>query len=82
MQQEPRGDEAHYKSTHADAHRPEPDDDRIRLRAYEIWEEEGRPDGRADEHWRMAKWQLESADDPKLKVERLERELGHEDEPG
>jgi hypothetical protein len=27
---------------------------RIRERAYEIWEREGRPVGRAEEHWRQA----------------------------
>lgn len=30
-------------------------DERIRRRAYEIWEREGRPDGREAEHWRMAR---------------------------
>jgi hypothetical protein len=29
-------------------------DERIRQRAYEIWEREGRPEGREAEHWRMA----------------------------
>jgi len=29
-------------------------DEQIRLRAYQIWEEEGRPDGRAEEHWQRA----------------------------
>jgi hypothetical protein len=28
--------------------------DRIRRRAYEIWEREGRPHGREAEHWRLA----------------------------
>jgi hypothetical protein len=28
--------------------------ERIRQRAYEIWEREGRPHGRDEEHWRMA----------------------------
>ncbi|HEX6978268.1 MAG TPA: DUF2934 domain-containing protein [Alphaproteobacteria bacterium] len=37
---------------------PPPDDDRIRRRAYEIWEREGRPLGRHDEHWRMAEEEL------------------------
>ena len=31
----------------------------IRRRAYEIWEEEGRPEGREAEHWEMAMRQLE-----------------------
>ncbi|MBS7543924.1 DUF2934 domain-containing protein [Ancylobacter oerskovii] len=26
-------------------------EDRIREQAYRLWEEEGRPDGRADRHW-------------------------------
>lgn len=28
---------------------------RIRERAYRIWEEEGRPEGRAEDHWEQAK---------------------------
>jgi len=30
-------------------------EDRIRARAHQIWEEEGRPEGRSDEHWERAK---------------------------
>lgn len=30
-------------------------EDRIRERAHQLWEEEGRPDGRADAHWFQAK---------------------------
>lgn len=30
------------------------DTDWIAKRAYAIWEEEGRPEGRHDSHWRMA----------------------------
>lgn len=36
-----------------------PDDDRIRRRAYEIWEREGRPEGREAEHWAAAQAELE-----------------------
>lgn len=32
----------------------ETDDERIRKRAYAIWEEEGRPFGRDSEHWQRA----------------------------
>lgn len=32
--------------------------DGITARAHRIWEEEGRPDGRADEHWRRAEQEL------------------------
>ena len=49
---------------------------RIRLRAYEIWEREGRPDGRADEHWLLARWELEQAPDAEAEEKRLEAELG------
>lgn len=28
--------------------------DRVEQRAYEIWEEEGRPEGRAEAHWTRA----------------------------
>src|SRR4051812_33977246 len=31
------------------------DEARIRARAHQIWEEEGRPEGRAQEHWDKAR---------------------------
>jgi len=34
---------------------------RIRERAYEIWEEEGCPEGRGDEHWQRALAEYEEA---------------------
>ncbi|MGK9286640.1 DUF2934 domain-containing protein [Sinorhizobium meliloti] len=37
----------------------EDDEDRIRARAYEIWEREGRPDGGHERHWRQAQKELE-----------------------
>jgi hypothetical protein len=33
----------------------------IRIRAYQIWESEGRPDGRADAHWQRARDELANA---------------------
>jgi hypothetical protein len=36
--------------------------DRIRRRAYEIWEREGSPEGRAEEFWRQAVASIESED--------------------
>lgn len=33
-------------------------DDAVRLRAYQIWESEGRPEGRDGDHWRQAEEQL------------------------
>lgn len=38
------------------------DDTRIRDRAYELWEKEGRPDGRHDEHWHQARRDLDGED--------------------
>lgn len=37
------------------------EEDVIRRRAYEIWEREGRPEGRADAHWNMAREELAQA---------------------
>ena len=34
-------------------------DEAIRRRSYAIWEQEGRPDGKAMEHWLRAKTELE-----------------------
>ena len=36
-------------------------EDLIRIRAYEIWEEEGRPEGREREHWIRAAAELEES---------------------
>ena len=33
-------------------------DDQIAARAYQIWQEQGCPDGRADEHWAQAVGEL------------------------
>jgi hypothetical protein len=30
-------------------------EDKIRARAYQLWEEEGRPEGRAEQHWFTAR---------------------------
>lgn len=36
-------------------------DRRIRERAYEIWENEGQPEGRAQDHWEQARSEFEEA---------------------
>jgi hypothetical protein len=38
---------------------------RIRERAHSIWEQEGRPAGRAEAHWAMASAELGAASKPK-----------------
>ena len=35
-------------------------DERIRQRAHEIWERDGRPHGRHDEHWQRAREEIEA----------------------
>jgi hypothetical protein len=37
-------------------------EERIRLKAYEIWLEEGRPQGRDKEHWELAKFAVAQQD--------------------
>lgn len=37
-------------------------EDRIRHRAYEIWEREGRPEGRGQDHWAQACAEIEAED--------------------
>jgi hypothetical protein len=37
-------------------------EDRIKQRAYEIWDREGRPDGRGDVHWSMAVQEIRAED--------------------
>lgn len=45
-------------------HQPREDD--VRNRAYNLWEQEGRPEGRHDEHWQQAERELKTVhpDDP------------------
>ncbi|WP_025602797.1 DUF2934 domain-containing protein [Burkholderia sp. WSM2230] len=35
-------------------------EDRIRKRAYELWESDGSPEGRADDYWARAQAQIEA----------------------
>ena len=55
-QQELRQAEAIAKSRAAPDR--EADDQKVRARAYAIWEREGRPEGRHDEHWHQAEQEL------------------------
>ena len=40
-----------------------PDEDRIQRRAHEIWEREGRPEGRHEEHWAQARREIEAEEE-------------------
>jgi hypothetical protein len=44
------------------------EDDPIAKRAYEIWEQEGRPEGRALDHWMQAERELMAAPDETLRL--------------
>ncbi len=37
---------------------------RVRERAFSLWQSEGNPEGRADEFWDLARRQLQAEDDP------------------
>jgi Protein of unknown function (DUF2934) len=39
-------------------------DNRVRERAYLIWVDEGRPQGRELDHWLRAKWEIEGEPKP------------------
>ncbi|UEM23878.1 DUF2934 domain-containing protein [Skermanella mucosa] len=58
-------------------------EDRIKQRAYEIWEREGRPEGRGDVHWHMAAQEIRAEDgwvddaaDPAGPTDDLGRQMG------
>lgn len=36
------------------------DEEKIRQRAYELWEQEGQPEGAEQDHWRLAREELEA----------------------
>ena len=42
-------------------------DETVRVLAHKIWEEEGRPDGRANDHWLRAVTLVDSIEAPKAK---------------
>ena len=40
----------------------EPTNDEIRIRAHQLWEEAGKPEGREEELWHLAEQELRNAD--------------------
>ena len=60
--------------TGQDGHDEASKEERVRARAYLIWEEEGRPDGHALAHWLRATEEVEAEDDmeAELAVEQSE----------
>ena len=45
------------------------DEQRIRELAHSIWEQEGRPEGQAERHWRMAEAAIATGDRPEQGTE-------------
>ena len=41
---------------------------RVRQRAYELWQAEGRPEGRAEQHWEQACRELDALQQPAADV--------------
>jgi Protein of unknown function (DUF2934) len=39
-----------------------PSDEQIRVRAHQLWEQAGKPEGREDEFWRLAEQELLNED--------------------
>lgn len=65
-----RAETAHHDET-STTHTPEADtpagsdapmEHRIRTRAYELWEQEGQPEGRAEAHWEAARRHVEQSE--------------------
>jgi hypothetical protein len=44
---------------------------RIRERAYRLWEADGSPEGKAEHYWYQAQELIESAEKPDLSIEQL-----------
>jgi hypothetical protein len=41
----------------------QPTEEQIRKRAFELWEQAGKPDGREDEFWNQAQRELQDAEE-------------------
>jgi Protein of unknown function (DUF2934) len=46
---------------------------RIEQRAYAFWQAEGQPDGRHEEHWLRAAWQIEAEEAAQIPGKRKEK---------
>ena len=54
-------------------------EDKIKEHAYTIWEQEGRPHGRHEDHWRKAEKKLAGASDADSDEETDEKNMAAED---
>ena len=56
-------------------------DDRIRIRAYEIWQREGRPEGRHEQHWVEATREIDE-EEAAARLREADRRQGDENVRG
>lgn len=54
--------------------KPTPSEEQIRIRSYLIWEREGRPDGKSEQHWLRAKAELDAEFEANWRAASLEGE--------
>jgi len=59
----------------------DPDEERIRRKAYELWLEEGRPEGRDRDHWELARELVAIEDSQKTTLRSPPKEDGEPAEP-
>lgn len=52
------------------------DEQKVRDRAYELWEQEGRPEGAAHSHWKQAYEEVQGEDDNSSNADTLETASG------
>ncbi|SDR64198.1 Protein of unknown function [Rhizobiales bacterium GAS113] len=60
---------------------PEPDESRIREKAYKLWVADGRPHGRDCEHWELARELVAIEDSQRSTLKPVAREGGEAVEP-
>jgi hypothetical protein len=56
-------------------------EEKIRQRAYELWEQEGRPGGRDRAHWLQAEAEINGPKRPKSRGAAAARAVGRSNEP-
>jgi hypothetical protein len=60
---------------------PDEREQRIRMRAHQLWEQEGRPDGQSERHWETARLLIAIEDNPDAEQVPLERSMAQPAEP-
>ena len=61
---------------------PDGDEERVRQKAFELWESEGQPQGRADAHWTMAREMVATEDSFRSTLKPVSETIDDVAEPG